>query len=83
MNNRRKGHPPLGDFGFFVEIADTGERFESYTECAEYLGCDRSFVRKCCSNKYPSHKYCRGYKVRVVCDELDNNTMNLLGYKTD
>jgi hypothetical protein len=83
VEKHRRGHPSIGDSGLFVEIIGTGERFDSYTECAEYLDCDRGFIRKCCSNKYPSHKYCRGYKVRVVCDELDNDTLSILGYKID
>lgn len=46
-----------------VHIIETGQVFDSVTECADYLGVTRHAVSKCING---SVKCCRGYHIYVI-----------------
>lgn len=50
-------------YGIAIRIIETGEIFESRTQCAEYLGVTVGMVSMCLSGKV---KTCRGYHLEIV-----------------
>ena len=46
-----------------VMITETGQIFNSLTDCARYLGCTRQNVMRCANGKY---EQCMGYHIKFI-----------------
>lgn len=66
-------------YGTAIRIVETGEIFDTRTQCADYLGVNVSMVSQCLSGKA---KTCRGYHIELIdmliIHELDQETLELL-----
>ena len=57
--------PAGGRKGIPIRIVDTGETFESLTECARRLGCSRQNISACLAGRTQT---CRGYHLEYARD---------------
>lgn len=62
-------YPRSGSPGVNIRIVETGEMFETASECAKHLGRSKSAVSMCLNGV---NSTCGGYHLELVCDNIED-----------